>query len=391
MRYDAMVVGLGAVGSATLYQLARRGARVLGIDRFAPPHSFGSSAGETRITRIAVGEGEAYAPLAARSHELWREIESETGAELLVATGALILGSRGSAARHHGVDDFVGRTIECARRFGTAHEVLDAPAIAVRFPQLGLRGDEVACFEPGAGFVRPERCIAAQLELARRHGASVVTGAAVLGLEAAGNGDAVEVRTAEARFLAGQAVVAAGAWLPALLDPGLAAPFRVYRQVQYWFDVEAAHDRYTPDRFPVFIWMFGDGEHDYFYGFPAIDGPAGGIKLATEQYAHAVEPDAVDRAVRQEEPREMFARHVAGRLRGVEGRMVRAKVCLYTATPDRGFVVDRHPGLPRVLLASACSGHGFKHSAGLGEAIAQQLLDGRSGIDLAPFALRRFG
>jgi sarcosine oxidase len=390
MRYDAIVVGLGAAGSATLYQLARRGARVLGIDRFAPPHAFGSSTGETRITRIAVGEGEVYAPLAARSHELWRAIEAETGAELLTVTGALILGSRGSAARHHGVADFVGRTIECARRFGTPHEVLEAAAIAERFPQLGLRGDEVACLEPGAGFVRPERSIAAQLELARRHGASVATGTPVLGLDAAGNGDAVEVRTAEARLLAGQAVVTAGAWLPQLLDPVLAAPFRVYRQVQYWFDVAAVHDRFRPDRFPVFIWMFGDGEHDYFYGFPAIDGPAGGIKLATEQYALAVEPDTVDRTVGEAEARAMFARCVAGRLRGVEGRMVRAKACLYTATPDRGFVVDRHPGLPRVLVASACSGHGFKHSAALGEAIAEQVLDGGSRIDLAPFALRRF-
>lgn len=391
MRYDAIVVGLGAVGSATLYQLARRGARVLGIDRFAPPHAFGSSAGETRITRIAVGEGEAYAPLAARSHQLWREIEAQAGARLLTVTGALILGTRGSAARHHGVADFVGRTIDCARRFGTPHEVLDAAAIAARFPQLGLRGDEVACFEPGAGFVRPERCIAAQLELARRHGAAVVTGAPVLGFEAAGNGDAVEVRTADATFDAGQAVVAVGAWLPQLLDPALAAPFRVYRQVQYWFDVEAAHDRYTPDRFPVFIWMFGDGEHDYFYGFPAIDGPAGGIKLATEQYADPVGPDAVDRSIREKEAHEMFARHVAGRLHGVQDQLVRAKACLYTTTPDRAFAVDRHPRLPRVLLASACSGHGFKHSAALGEAIAQQILDGRSRIDLRPFAFRRFG
>ncbi len=391
MRYDALVVGLGAVGSATLHQLARRGARVLGIDRFAPPHAFGSSAGETRITRIAVGEGEAYAPLAARSHALWREIECETGVELLTVTGALILGPRSGTARHHGVADFVGRTIECARRFGIPHEVLEGSAIAARFPQLGLRGDEVACYEPGAGFVRPERCIAAQLELACRHGARVVTGASVLGVEAAGNGDAVEIRTREASFVGDQAVLAAGAWLPRLLDPAIAAPFRVYRQVQYWFDVAAAHDRYTPDRFPVFIWMFGDGEHDFFYGFPAIDGAAGGIKLGTEQYAQAVDPEAVDRSVGEDEAREMFARHVAGRLHGVAGRMVRARACLYTTTPDRGFVVDRHPGLPRVLLASACSGHGFKHSAALGEAIAQQIIDGRSAIDLAPFALRPHG
>ena len=147
--FDTIVIGLGAVGSACLYQLAKRGQRVLGIDRFAPPHAMGSSHGETRITRQAIGEGDAYMPLVKRSHEIWREVETGTGAELLVQCGALILADRNSAANHHGKGDFVRRTIAAAERFGILHEVLDAAEIRARYPQLGLAGNELGYSEPG--------------------------------------------------------------------------------------------------------------------------------------------------------------------------------------------------------------------------------------------------
>ena len=390
MLYDAIVVGLGAVGSATVYRLAQRGVRVLGIDRYMPPHEFGSSHGETRITREAVGEGDAYVPLVRRSHRLWREIEAAAGVELFTATGGLVVGCAGGAGRHHGVD-FLRGTVECAERFGIVHEQLDAQAIRSRFPQLALCGDETGYFEPGAGFLRPERCIAAQLALAQAAGAQLATDERVLAFAAAGNGDAVEVRTTRTTHLARQLVLAAGPWLQQLLDPALGAAFRVHRQVQYWFDVANAFDRYAPGRFPIFIWMFGEGEDEFLYGFPAIDGPDGGLKVASEQYGLAADPDSVDRSVDAAEAQGMFAAKVAGRLRGVTSRLVRAKACLYTTTPDRGFVVDRHPDLPRVTIASPCSGHGFKHSASLGEAIAQRIVEGASEIDLEPFAAARFG
>ena len=173
MTYDTVVIGLGAMGAATLLQLARRGQRVLGIDRWDPPHAWGSTHGDTRITRQAIGEGEEYVPLVLRSHEIWREIEADTGAELLNQCGTLILAPGSSAAVVHGKANFVRRTIVAAERFGIPHEVLSPAETARRFPQFHLRGDEVVYHEPGGGYVRPERCVGAQLtsgQAPRRHG-----------------------------------------------------------------------------------------------------------------------------------------------------------------------------------------------------------------------------
>jgi len=383
--YDTIVVGLGAVGSACLYQLAQRGQRVLGIDRYAPPHSWGSSHGETRITRQAIGEGEAYVPLVKRSHEIWREIEAETGVELLVQCGALILAGRDGAANHHGKGDFLRRTIAAAEQFGIPHEVLDAAEIGARYPQLGLTGGEIGYFEPGGGFVRPEQCIAAQLRLARRHGAELLLDTAVMGYQPDGP-DATTVTTAGGdRFTAAQVVLAAGPWTGGMVGR-LGRHMQVCRQVLHWFAADDA-TAYAPDRFPVFIWMHGDAQEDYLYGFPI---PAGStsVKVATEQYGEVTaDPDLLRREVRAAEADAMFQDHVAGRLHGVRPGALRSSACMYTVTPDSGFLVDRLPADGRILVASACSGHGFKHSAGLGEAVANGIANGTA--DLKHFGAAR--
>ncbi len=363
---DVVVVGLGAMGSAALHRLALSGVRAVGIDRFHPPHDRGSTHGESRITRLAVGEGPEYAPLVRRSHEIWRELEAESGESLFLQTGGLIMGSGAGVAVHHGKDDFVKRTVAVAREYGIAHEVLDAAEIGRRFPQFGLTGDEVACFEPSAGLVYPERCVAVQLRLAQAHGAVVHCGEIVSAVTDIPGG--VAVTTGQRVIHAGRAILTAGPWLPQLAGGRLAEVTSVYRQVLHWFEVEDPA-AYAPGRFPVFIWIHGAGEHDYFYGFPALPGAAT-VKLATEQYAGAVNPDAVDRTVHPAEAAAMFADHIAGRLRGVTAGCARSATCLYTVTPDRGFVVDTLPGRPAVLVASACSGHGFKHSAAVGEILA---------------------
>jgi sarcosine oxidase len=381
---DVVVVGLGAVGSAVLWQLARRGGgvRAVGIDRHHPPHVLGSSHGESRITRLAVGEGLAYAPLVARSHELWRELEALTGDELMLETGGLLLGPREGATCHHGREDFVARTIAVARRRALPHEMLDAAEMAARFPQLGLRGDEVGFLEPTAGLLHPERCVTAQLRLARERGAQVRTGETVLAIEERAGG--VELVTDRGRIEAGQVVVAAGAWVGSLVG-AVGRLAEVHRQTLHWFEpTEAA--AYAPGRFPVFIWLHGETEEDYFYGFPMLPGSAG-VKVASERYGAATDPETVDREVSPAESAELHRRHVAGRLRGVTPRSTRATACLYTVVPGSRFLVDRAPGRERVTVVSACSGHGFKHSAALGEAVAERLLAGASRIDLAPFSL----
>ena len=384
-RYDTIVVGLGAVGSACLYQLAKRGQRVLGIDRYAPPHSWGSSHGETRITRQAIGEGEAYVPLVKRSHEIWREIEAETGDKLLVQCGALILAGRDGAANHHGKGDFLRRTITAAEQFGIPHEVLDAAEIGARYKQLGLTGGEIGYFEPGGGFVRPEHCIAAQLRLAQRHRAELLLDTAATGYQPDGP-DATAVTTAGGdRFTAAQVVLAAGPWTGGMVG-GLGRHMQVCRQVLHWFAADDA-TAYAPDRFPVFIWMHGDAQEDYLYGFPI---PAGstGVKVATEQYNEVTaDPSLLRRDVPAAEADAMFQDHVAGRLHGVRPGALRSSACMYTVTPDSGFLVDWLPADGRILVASACSGHGFKHSAGLGEAVANGIANGA--VDLRHFAAAR--
>ena len=379
---DAIVIGLGAVGAATLYQLARQGVRAIGIDRFRPPHDRGSTHGESRITRLAVGEGAAYAPLVRRSHAIWRELEAETGESLFLQTGGLIMGPREGAALHHGKDDFVRRTIAVAQEAGVAHEVLDGPEVSARFPQIATSGDELAFFEPTAGLVFPERAVAVQLRLAESLGARLHLDEAVLSVRQ--RGDAVEVRTGARVIEAARVVLAAGPWVGGLAGGAVAGYARVYRQTLHWFTADDPA-LYAPDRFPVFIWIHGSDQEDYFYGFPSLPG-TGTVKLASERYAAPTDPDAIDRHVPAEESAAIFDRHVRGRLRGIRPQASRAATCMYTVTPDAGFIVDSPPESPGILIASACSGHGFKHSAALGEMLAQRASTAAAG----PFDLARF-
>ena len=381
--FDVIVIGLGAMGAATAWQLARRGARVLGLDSHAPPHAMGSSHGATRITRLAVGEGPEYVPLVRRSHAIWRELESDGAAGLYDAVGGLVLGHGAHRSTLHGQGDFVARTIAIAHQFGIDHEVLDSQALRQRFPQLGVSDGEQGYFESEAGLLRPELCVQAQLVRAAALGAKLMTKQVVTHIER--QGDSVVVHTATARYTAAQAVLAAGNWTPALAGAPYDCALRVHRQVLHWFAAERPAD-YAPGRFPVFIWAHGPQAEDAFYGFPIADAH-GGVKVATQQYAVACAPDELVRSSPPVEAATMHASHVQGRLRGVTAQRVHAAVCAYTVAPDSRFVIEAHPRIPALVVVSACSGHGFKHSAALGEALAQRLTAGTSAIDLSAFAL----
>lgn len=384
-KFDVIVIGLGAMGSAALYQLSLRGVRVAGFDRFSPPHDLGSSHGDTRITRLAIGEGEHYTPLVRRSHEIWRDLERETGTDLLTQCGELIISSAARKSSLH-VEGFFDNTVEAARKHGIAHELLDANQIRARFPQFNVRDDEVGYFEPEAGFVRPEACIAAELSLAEKHGAAIHRNEPVLGF--APSSDGVTVTTARGTYHADRIIVAAGAWFPKLVGGQFESLLRVYRQVINWFDVDGDASFYAPARFPVFIWELADLEHGV-YGFPVIDDS--GVKVANEQYAETTSPDAVTRTVSPEEIADMHARAVAANIKGLSARSTKTTVCLYTVTPDAGFIIDHWPQSDRVILASCCSGHGFKHSAAVGELLADMAQSRAAAVDLAPFRLARFG
>lgn len=384
-RYDVIVVGLGAMGAATLYQASLRGARVLGIDRYEPPHSLGSSHGDTRITREAIGEGDIYVPLVQRSDEIWRELEAATGRTLFHRSGGFIISPRSASATFHGAGDFVKTSAEVARRHGIAHEVIDAEEIKRRCPLLKPRSSDRAYFEPGAGVLRSERCIEVQIELARQRSATIQTGEKVTGYQADANG--VTVTSEKGSYRADKLILAAGAWMADFAPKAYRETLQVYRQVIYFFEAESI-SAFDPAVFPWVIWI-GDRLDEFWSTFPAPPDGEAGVKLVTEQYHSATHPDAVNRDVGKDECDDMFYRLTRPRLDGLRDKLIRADVCLYTVTPDEHFVIDFHPESQRVVLASPCSGHGFKHSAAVGECLAQLALDGASAYDISAFGLAR--
>lgn len=383
--WDVLIAGLGAVGSAAAYQASRRGAKVLGLDRFQPPHAHGSSHGESRITRVALGEGAEYVQFARRSHAIWRELEAATGRTLFRQVGGLMFGSGSYRASAHGAQDFLQTTIDVARAESLEHEVLEAEALRERFPQFRWRGDELGCLERSAGLVHPEECIAAQLEMARRQGATLQTGEQVRSWESRAEG--IVVQTDRGRHETRRLILSAGAWMPGLAEP-LAPLASVFRQVLFWFEPEGPPEIFGPERMPVFI-RIPESVHAMFYGFPAIDGAAGGIKIAGEQFNVSIaDPEDLQTEVSEEEKRTMHA--VASPFLRITDRCLRAVACKYTVTPDFNFIIDRHPADPRILFASACSGHGFKHSAAVGEALAELAASETTRYDLKSFRLSRF-
>lgn len=378
--YDFAIVGLGAMGSASLYHLAKTGARVIGIDRFAPPHVQGSSHGETRITRCAIGEGEALVPLAMRSHQLWRDIEAQTGTKLLHEIGSLLIARPGDAVERPGRTSFLDRTIAAANRFDITHDILSASDIRQRFPNFCPQDDEIGYFEPGGGYLGVE----ANLELATRYGATTMLGTQVLSLAAEGEG--MRLGTPKGDILAGQIAVSAGPWAGTLLGEPFSSLLKPTRQVMHWFEITPGHiQNWTQS--PVFMWPHGDSEDGFFYGFPSLDGAS--MKTADEFYGAASNPDAIERDVSPSESEQMYQAHLATRFTGLTNRALRTATCVYTTTPDNAFVIDRHPAMARLLAVSPCSGHGFKHSAAIGEAVADTLLNRVGNVDLTPFRLDR--
>ncbi len=384
-KYNVIVVGLGAMGSAALYQLSQRGVRVLGIDQYDPPHALGSSHGDTRFTRQAIGEGNAYVPLVLRSNEIFEAIERKTGKKLLERVGGLIFGNA-EADAIHGKKNFVQATIEAAEQFNIKHQVLNAREISERFPQFILSGSEVGYFEEGAGFLRPEVCIETQLALAKENGAHVLVNTKVLSVEPQDDGS-VCVSTEKETYFADKAILTTGAWMQTFFTE-MKHLFKVYRQVLHWFDCSRDYEQFTPAKFPVFTWDFGNGKD--IYGFPAIDGRDGGIKIASEEYESESSPDSVDRVVGPDEAVNMYERYIKGKVRGVLPSIVKSKVCMYTVTPDSDFILDIHPKHRQIVIASPCSGHGFKHSAAIGEVLADLATKGETEFDIAPFSIKRF-
>jgi sarcosine oxidase len=362
--YDVVVAGLGAMGSAAAYHLAARGLRILGLDAHTPGHARGSSHGETRIIRLSYFEHPSYVPLLRRAYALWRELEQRAHADLLRLTGGLYLGPPGS--------ELVSGSRLSAEQHGLDHEVLDAAQVRRQFPQFHAAPETVALWEPDAGFLLPERCIAAHLRLAATHGASLHYDRPLLSWRPTGSG--VEVATPAGTYHAARLVLTTGAWLDRFV-PGEAAQrlaLRVERNVPFWLRPAEQPAAFTPDRFPIFIW---DTPGGHFYGVPHVERP--GVKVARHHTDQFGDPDLIDRTphAADEVPVRAF---VQTHMPGLDGPVEHSEVCLYTLTPDGHFVVDAHPDCPQVVFASACSGHGFKFSSVVGELLADLATTGRT-------------
>jgi len=370
--YDVAIVGLGAMGSAAAYHFARRGARVIGFDRWTPPHTRGSSHGESRIIREAYFEDPRYVPLVQRAYRLWRELEGLSGERLLRETGGLMIGlPDGVLVR--------GATLS-AETHGLPYETLDARQIRARFPSLAPRDDMVAVWEPRAGVLFPERGVHAHLEQAKAAGAVLALDTGVSRWSAQGGAFALDTTRGVER--ARRVVLAANAWLEGLL-PDVRLPLTVARQPLFWFEPKTHAARLA--RLPIHLW---EPEPDrFFYGFPAMEGR---IKVATHGRGATTDPDHVDREVKDDEVAAIRTR-LAAFLPDANGRFDRAAVCLYANTPDGHFVIDRHPEHEDLLIVSACSGHGFKFAPAIGALAADLLLEGETDFDLQPFRLARFG
>jgi sarcosine oxidase len=371
---DVAVIGLGATGSAALHRLARRGLRTVGIEQFAPGHDRGSSHGETRIIRLGYFEHPSYVPLVRAAIPLWRALEAETGQSLLAITGVVEAGAPDSA--------LVAGTLRSARQHALRHEVLDAAAVMRRVPVLHLPPQFVGIFQPDGGILAAEAAVVAQLALARAAGAEVRAHETVRAI--APDAQGVRIVTDRGTIAAGQAIVAAGPWLKTLLSD-LAVPLRVTRQMVGWF-APADPAPFGRERCPVFMIDTAQG---MFYGFPT--GPKPGIKFAKHHHAEETVDPCMPVRPATADDEALLRGALAAHVPSANGRLLDAQTCLYTMAPDGDFILDRLPGAPQVIVASACSGHGFKFAPVIGEILADLATRGETAHDISRFRLARFG
>jgi sarcosine oxidase len=371
--YDVIVIGVGGMGSAACHHLAKRGLKVLGLERFDIPHAMGSSHGVNRIIRLAYYEDPSYVPLLRRAFELWRALQAEFGEQLLHVTGSI-------DASHADGAVFQGSLTSC-QLHDLPHEVLTGAELNARFPGFNLPADHLALLQPDGGFLLSERCIVAHVETAIANGAEIHGRERVLGWESSDAG--VTVTTERGTYGAAKLIVSPGAWIGSVV-PALATLTQPERQVLAWLQPRR-RELFTPERFPVFNLTVDEGR---YYGFPEFGIP--GVKLGRYHHLEEAidpedwtrEPNAADEAIL----REFAERYVPE----ATGPAMTLKSCIFTNTPDEHFIVDFLPGDERVIVASPCSGHGFKFCAVIGEILADLAADGATRHDISLFKLDRF-
>ncbi len=375
---DVLVVGLGAHGSASAWQLAKRGLEVIGFDAYTPPHTLGSTHGETRIIREVYSEHPDYVPMIQRSYEIWQELEQagiddDDPARLIQITGGITIGRP------------EGEGIKGVKRSSEEHglpiEILEPYEIRLRWPQFQPRDDMIGAFDARAGVLFPEKCVEANIAQARRAGADLHFNESVTKWRPDGEG--VQVSTDQGTYHADKLVFSAGAWNRGFLSK-LNLPLRLERQVLFWFEPASSPELFGPDNCPNHSWEWSPG--NALYCQPDF---GGGVKTAFHHGGEMFDdPGDLDRTVRESDERSL-RNAFSDIIPQLNGRVVKSAVCLYTDTPDFHFLLDRHPGHSNVVICSPCSGHGFKFSAVIGEIVADLVADRDTGYDMSLFSVDR--
>ena len=374
MKYDVIVIGCGAMGTAAAYHLARRDVSVLCLEQFAIGHAKGSSHGDSRKIRLTFLESELH-ELARRSLDLWQELEHLSGRRIVYRHDGLYLGPR--------TCEFLQNLRDAAELYELPLEELDRSQVAERYPQFCIPDDYRGVLDETAGILRPERAVAAQAELALRRGAVMQGHEPVVQWSSTGSG--VTVKTDRSTYHAGRLLICGGAWSIHLLNE-LGLDLAVTRQVVGWvwpkkprlFDLET---------FPG--WGLDDGEGRWYYGFPMLDGGLG-MKLARDWKASCVDPDTVDRQPTQDDE-EDFRPCLRRFIPDANGPLLAMHVCMYTNSPDHKFIIDQHPQHENVFVACGFSGSGFKFSTAIGLVLADLAMEGRTDLPIGAFRLDRFG
>jgi sarcosine oxidase len=371
--YDVIVAGLGGMGSAAAWHLARRGVRVLGLERFDIPHTHGSSHGFNRIIRLAYFEDPAYVPLLRRAYELWRETEQLAGEQLLYVTGYLDVGRPGSKI-------IEGARASC-RLHAIHHTELTPDEVRRRFPGYHLAEDMVAIHQQDGGFVASDRSIVAHAMLAQAHGADLRAREAILDWTPTADGG-VRVRTDRGSYEGGTLVLSTGAWIGEHV-PALARTAVPERQVLGWFQPR------DPSKFRLGSFPCGHmmTPHGNTYQFPVWHVP--GFKIGIYNHLREQGPaDALDRQANRRDE-EVLRAAVEAYFPKANGPLMGLRVCLFTNTPDEHFIIDRLPSAPQVVVASPCSGHGYKFASVIGEVLADLAMERTPQFDLGLFRLER--
>ncbi|RIK44870.1 MAG: N-methyl-L-tryptophan oxidase [Chloroflexi bacterium] len=371
--YDVIVLGLGGWGSAITARLAQRGQRVLGIDRYTPPHDKGSSHGHSRLIRVSSVEHPSYTPIMQRSYELWHDLEQATGLQVFTRTGGISFGPP---------DEEVIRDLPPAYEpYGLPYQWIERDEARSRYPMLRLEPGEVVILDESAGILHPERAVEAHLALARQYGAELLLGAGETHWEA--SAAAVHVRTEVGEYSADRLVLAAGAWMPDLL--GYPLNLQVERQVMLWWQPRSHPEWFRAGTLPWFIGAC-DPPYEIIYGVPDMDGE--GVKFGMHRGGQLGHIDAIERDILPEDIA-VVRGYIQRRMPELEGTLLNAKTCVYTNTPDRHFVIGSHPLEPRVVVAGGGSGRGFKFCAVIGEIVADLVIDGATRHDIALLAPTR--